>query len=376
MRSAIYVAAALGLCALAPALARELLVSAASVLLEGLPYLAASAVLAPRLGRWAPRLLAYLGCGCTPGPGARSIPAAIACAVLFGPWIALGRVALGTALARLGPDGGRSGHGGEALPGELVRLLPAALGAAALLAAAPELDLGHRPPALQLVAGLAIGLGAGPCALGTVALAAALRTASPLAAYALLAAGGMLDVRAWLRRPHEHGHGGRAAYLLLGLACGLAALGGGATLVHPRLVPALALSGIACLWWALRARDVEHRPAAWLAAALAAAVVIGAPAPTYRADETTLADAFAGERVDFTGAYRVQRPHAALVRYAITCCRADAHPIAALLAHPLPLRAGAWVRVRGTLERSGDALVLVPQHVRTIAPPHDPFVYE
>ncbi len=374
MRPTIYVAAVLALFAFAPETARLVLVAAAGILIESLPYLAAAAALRPRLGRHAPALLAYAGCGCTPGPSARSLPAALACTLLFGPWVALGRVALGTLAARLPSPHACEHEHADDLAAELLGLAPAALLAAGVLAAAPLLDLGHRPAALAILAGAALGLGAGPCALGTVALAATLRTQSPLAAFAALACGGMVDLRRFAPRL-PRAPGGGLAYALLACVCGLVALRHGGGIVHPRLVLPLGACAVLCVAAALRARRAERPHAAIVAAALLAAVVVGAPLPVYRASETTLADAFAGEHLRFTGVYHAQ-PHAALVRFAITCCRADAHPVAALLASPVHARDRTWLRVRGVLARRGDALVLVPSHVQAIAPPSDPFVYE
>ena len=109
-----------------------------------------------------------------------------------------------------------------------------------------------------------------------------------------------------------------------------------------------------------------------LALILLAVAVCGAPAPTFTADEATVADLFAGERIDFTGLY-VPKPHPHLLRYAITCCRADAQPV--LLPLATPLNARGWVKVHGLVVREGNALFVEPQAVRWIVPPHDPFAY-
>jgi len=108
---------------------------------------------------------------------------------------------------------------------------------------------------------------------------------------------------------------------------------------------------------------------------MVAGVLIGAPAPSYRATETTLADLFPGEQLSFTGRLTRQGARAALVRYAITCCRADAAPIAVRVDPPPRDSDGAWLRVVGNVESVGGKLRLVPRSVAHIAPPTDPFIY-
>jgi hypothetical protein len=136
----------------------------------------------------------------------------------------------------------------------------------------------------------------------------------------------------------------------------------------------LACASAACLAYAWRARHVRVARESIVAVALVAAVALGAPAPHYVAGDTTLADGFPGERLTFIGVYL--RTPSSLVRYAITCCRADAAPIVVRLTHPLALRPRTWVRVSGRLQAARrDSLRLVPENVRAIAPPSDPFVY-
>jgi uncharacterized membrane protein YcgQ (UPF0703/DUF1980 family) len=100
-----------------------------------------------------------------------------------------------------------------------------------------------------------------------------------------------------------------------------------------------------------------------------------APPPQYRATETTVADIFAGERLSFTGTLQRDGNAALVVRYAITCCRADAAPVAVRLARALPYAAGTWLRVEGPIASVGGDLRLVPLRVERVAPPADPFVY-
>lgn len=103
--------------------------------------------------------------------------------------------------------------------------------------------------------------------------------------------------------------------------------------------------------------------------------LVGAPPPEYHATETTLTNLFAGEHVTFTGALSRDANASAIVRYAITCCRADAAPVVLRLDRSVPYPAGTWLRVDGTIESAGDNLCLVPQRVARIAAPADPFIY-
>jgi uncharacterized membrane protein YcgQ (UPF0703/DUF1980 family) len=106
-----------------------------------------------------------------------------------------------------------------------------------------------------------------------------------------------------------------------------------------------------------------------------AGALVAAPPPIYRATETTLAGGFPGERVTFLGVLARDASHEALVRYAITCCRADAAPVALRLASPVSYPAGTWLRTDGTLVADGDSLAYEATHVERATPPLDPFVY-
>ncbi|HEY5349027.1 MAG TPA: hypothetical protein VIJ64_04815, partial [Candidatus Lustribacter sp.] len=138
MRPAIYVAAVLGLAALAPEFSRAVLAGTAAIVLESLPYMLATALLAPVAGRYARAAVAYAGCGCG-GPGAaRSIPAALATGMLFGWPVALARLAAGT-FAGLRSQGER--HEPAGLGEMLGELLGPALAAGAAGAVAPFVGL-------------------------------------------------------------------------------------------------------------------------------------------------------------------------------------------------------------------------------------------
>ncbi len=376
MRVAIYVALLVACVAAAPDLTRAALASAAAVLLETLPYAAAAAMLRPLLGRLAPNVVAYAGCGCSTGPGARSIPAAFACAALFGPYVALARWmgAIAVSILQRGSPH-RSEHDEPPLLGDLATIALAALLAGAMTVAAPMLALAHRSPLLQCISGVMLGFAAAPCALGGVALASALHAQSPLAAYTMLGVAGVIDLRVWWRARAPHVGGDRTTYATLALACAIVAYEHGASLIHPRMVPALWGCAVFGAYLAIRTKSISAPLQRFVAASLVAIALIGSPPPPPVTTEATLDTLYPGERIDFTGEYQRNAGVARVVRYAITCCRADARPVCIVLAHPIAVIPDAWLKVRGVVQRRGDELVLATTEIRQIAPPTDPFVY-
>ncbi len=374
MRRTIYVACAIACVSIAPQIARAVLASAVAVLFEATPYVMAAAALTRIAGRRFSRLLPYIGCGCGYGPGARSVPAALATALLFGPTVALARFLFAAVVGTLRDNLHEHSHGVSPLR-DLLQLAPSAAIAGVALYVAPTVMLGSRPAILQWICGLLLGFFAAPCALGSVAIAGALHSQSPLAASAYLCVAGVIDLTVWRRR-HDApaAHDALAYVVLAGAACAVAAERG-AALVHPRIalalwacVPVLAID-------ALRYRASTGAQLRWIPAAMLAALVFGAPQPVYRATETTLADAFPGERIDFTGQLVRTRGRNALVRYAITCCRADAQPVVVALAGPERARANSWIHATGTLRERSGALQLVGERETVVTPPLDPFVY-
>jgi hypothetical protein len=358
----------LALAAIAPHAIMAVSAAAISVLLETLPFLAMATILTMIVGRYAHGFVAYAGCGCGAGPSARSIPAAIATAALFGAPTAVARVVLATAVARMhSHDHDQRGD----LLSEILNVAPAALLAAIVMQLLPMLPLRELHPFVLWCAGALLGLAASPCALGGVALAASLHASAPIAAIGVLSTAGIApSIRVSRAEMHDP-----LAYLLLALACGLIAAHHGGTLVHPRMTIPLALCAIYCTVLAWRYRTSIAKAPRWIATGALIVVVIGAPAPIYRATETTLADAFAGERVDFTGIAVSDRVHSALVRYAITCCRADAAPVALALDRDVAPYAGRWLHAHGIIEDHAGALRLHVADLTLITPPADPFVY-
>ena len=171
------IALVLALAAIAPQAVMTILTGAVSVVLEALPYLAGAALLAPLAGRYARTLVAYAGCGCCAGANARSIPAAVATAALFSPYVAVARIVLASITARMFSA---DDHAETSVLSDVADLVPAALLAATIMLLVPTLSLRGVHPLLLWLAGALLGIFASPCALGGLALAAALRAGAPL----------------------------------------------------------------------------------------------------------------------------------------------------------------------------------------------------
>ena len=257
---------------------------------------------------------------------------------------------------------------------DLIAALPGAAGGtllAGLLAAHPAgLEAWPLACGLGLLAGWLM-----PCTSGAIALAAALRHVVPAASAGILLSAGIIPRRwlgmglvpwrlfaAWFMRlnsstqwrrhcraaadnicaeiegDHAADCGTSAGYGAstdrwalggVGLACGWLVARGGAGFVHPRLVPLVAAGcvlALARLPLALRSRSISG--VLVVPGVLLTALVFGSPVPSTSADETTLDGAYAGERVSFIGTATRRNGATVLVRYAITCCRADAMPVA------------------------------------------------
>lgn len=374
MRPAIYVAAALACAALAPELMRSAVASAASVVLESLPYLVASVVLARLVGPHARGVMAIAGCGCGQGAAARSVPAAVATSLMFGPPIAIARWCAALAVSRLVSRQHDHLHESTLLD-EIVALIPSALLCGGIVTVAPLLDLAHCSAFVQALAGAAIGFCGAPCALGGVALAAAVHAQSPIAAGAILSISGIADLGVWRVRRYDKASSDGVAYVAIAIACAVVASQHGASLVHPRMTIPLWVSAVFTCACAMRARGSASAFARAAALGLVAACIFGSPPPPETANEVSVEDAFPGERLDFTGRYIESGGTAHLVRYTITCCRADARPLGVRLRFALPEDRGQWVRARGVLRASENGLVLEAASLSRVPPPADPFVY-
>jgi hypothetical protein len=383
VRSAIPWLLLLALAALPGDGARALLAAVAGTLFEAAPFVAVAAVVPRPFGR----LVALAGCGCGRGgvPGALAPVAVGLCWVTFGPAVAIGRafagIAAGLAFRRFrAPTAHRDVHG-DAFD-EL---------AAVAICAAVSYGLFAMFPAVAATApgSLAFGLIAGvvaPCATAGIALASASAPHAPLAAAAILATSGIVPhIR--IRRPKPAtgnsrdvgDHRGRFAMLAIAAALGIIAWSGPKGLVHPRLLPLDALGAVAALALGFRGtRSARPARAIAIAASMLAALALGSPQPQVTSAEATLADGYAGEPARFTGVAYAERGSAGtrLVRFAITCCRIDAHAIALPLDRRLHVRDGTWIAARGILRRSDGTLVLRPSEWHTIVQPSDPFTYQ
>jgi hypothetical protein len=377
VRPALFVAVAVAIAATAPTEARGVLATAASALLEATPFLLAARLVA-KICASHPHAIAFLGCGCGSGPSARSLPAAAATWLLFGPAIAIARFAAAMAVARLlhardrepMPCARRDGF----LDDLAAMTVPALLSGIATQVL-PLSALAHAHPIAVVLGGAVLGFAAAPCALGGVALAGALHAQAPLAGAAFLCVAGLIDARAiTTRAPRAHGDDA-FAYLLTAAALGTVASRGGDALVHPAIAGFLGVGAAASLALFTTHRG-ERSPAARIAPAIMlAGVLAAAPPPVYRATETTLDGTFPGERVTFLGALARDASHDALVRYAIVCCRADATPVVLRLASRAPFPPGTWLHADGAIVARDRALLFAPAHLERVAPPLDPFVY-
>jgi hypothetical protein len=162
---------------------------------------------------------------------------------------------------------------------------------------------------------------------------------------------------------------------MLAAALGIVALRHGDALVHPGFAAPVAICAIVagCLALAVRRQrcsTIRIAPAVMLAGSL-----LGAPPPRYNATETTMRDLFAGEHLSFMGTLVRGSGNSAIVRYAITCCRADAAPIAVRLDGAPPYETGTWLRVDGVMEDREGAMRLKTARIERVAVPSDPFLY-
>jgi len=376
----LYAGAALGIATLSPPpVLRVILAGSASMLAEATPFFFAGFLLA-RLLRRRHDAIAFFGCGCSSGPSARSLPTAAATWLTFGPIVAAARLAAALLVARVlrRREAALHDHAAREINvlGELRSMLPAALLAGVAAPALAQFEPARFSILGNALVGALFGFVAAPCGLGAVALASMLRSHAPIAAAAFLCVAGIVDVRA-LRALHERARVDHdaLAYALLAIALAIVAAHHGDALVHPAFTLPLWICAAGALICAVvyarrQSPAVRFGPALILIGAL-----VGAPPPEYHATETTLSDLFAGERLRFAGMLTCDSGSCALVRYAITCCRADAAAIVVRLDRMLPQRAGTWLRVNGRLDEIAGVLRLVPDRVERISPPTDPFVY-
>ncbi len=350
-----------------------LLVTSGATLLESMPFILAAAVLPVPL-RWSSRTVPYLGCGCGAGPSARSLPAAAATCLVFGPLVAVARLAAAIAVARFMPRAAACEARDATVLTQLYAIAPVAGIGASVAFFAPTIFGTHVPSITAFASGALAAFIMAPCALGTVGFAAAMRSWVPGAAVGYLCIAGILDLRTWMRASHPAVRHDALAYALAAIACALVAARGGAGVIHPKIALALWPCAVACGFFAYRFRYEYNALLRIAPVVMLAGAVLSAPPPEYHATETTLADAFTGERIDFTGLVTHTGDITTLVRYAITCCRADAAPIVLRLLIASPAVHG-WMRARGVLIEGPDGLSLRADQLQAIPAPIDPFVY-
>jgi hypothetical protein len=373
--NAFFIICAAAVLAIVPIPALQLvLATAASTLFESTPFILAGVLLAGIAPRRGLKVASFLGCGCSGGPGALAFPVFAATLFSLGPYVAVLRwlAALGVACARKSADGT---HSHPAAGSELLALLPFAMASGALLGALPAHLIREAPP---LVAALGVALICficAPCGFGAIALAVTLHRVAPVAAIAAMSIAGVCDLRALrIARKKAPAHDS-LAYAIASLACLLLAWHHGNTLVNPRFVIPLFASGAVLAWLAYRHRTERGAALRTAPTLMLVLSILSAPPPVYYASETTLADAFAGESLDFRGAIAKSNGTTSLVRYAVTCCRADAQPVSVRLASRLSEPAGQWIHAQGRLVRTDDGLDLGITRYEREPAPADPFLY-
>ena len=243
MRTFVYAVAALAVVSVSsPDAVRAALAACASALFEATPFLIAGVALSRMLARR--RIVEYLGCGCGDGPSARSLPAAIATWLLFGPSIAVARFIAASFVERLlHRSAGRRATLSTVSPtllNQLAALLPAAIVAGAAIQFAGTLNLERLAPGLSAALGGLLGFTAAPCGLGAIVIAGALRVRAPIAAATFLCVAGIADLSALRPTPHRSVDHDAFSYTVLAGALAIVALRRGDALVHPAFVAALA----------------------------------------------------------------------------------------------------------------------------------------
>jgi hypothetical protein len=379
-------AAVFGCAAIPAPLLHQALAAAAGTLFEAAPFVLAVTLWRGPLAR---RSAALFGCGCgaAAGPAALSLPAAGLCWATFGPVVALARFGAAALLhARSGTHAGRQRNDAESRddPDPLEQLgaiaLPAfglALATAIVQSAHPGPTLGRAPAVLvailEGVAGLVAGTFA-PCCTAAVALAAMLRVTAPFASAGILVTAGLVPAR----RPAPYRiarYDGRFGIALLGFGCAALALHGGSGFVHPRLVPLLWAAAPGAFIAARARKATSARFGALVPAAMLAALVLGSPPPDSPIGSETLDGLYAGEPVAFTGVAATINGRTTLVRYAITCCRADASAVTLPTNLHLRLPRDTWLAFRGTIARDESGFYARATAWRRVQPPADPYLY-
>jgi hypothetical protein len=235
----------------------------------------------------------------------------------------------------------------------------------------------HPGPGLALLEGIA-GLVAGalaPCATAAVALAGMLRGCAPFAAAGILATAGLVPSPRFKESTSCAAHDARFGLVALAVGCAALAVRHGSGFVHPRLVPLVWLAVPAALF-AARARPATRtRFCALVPAGMLAALIAGSPVPGPGIAAATLDDLYPGEAIAFSGLAKTTGDRITLVRYAITCCRADATAVALSTDLRMRVPPGTWLAIHGTIARDGATTYARTAEWRRILAPADPYLY-
>src|SRR5579875_2916561 len=144
-----------------PEMLRGALVASASALFEASPFLFAGALVWRLIGRRC-SIVEHLGCGCGNGPSARSLPAAAATWLAFGPVVALARYVAATIAARLLRPRENVAFDHPQPLDEIAAVLPTAVVAGAVTQLFVRFDPAGLSPLGGALAGAALGFVAAP----------------------------------------------------------------------------------------------------------------------------------------------------------------------------------------------------------------------
>jgi len=350
---------------------QAVIAAAASTLFESVPFILAASFARRLFPKCGETLSALLSCGCVRGPGARSLAVFGLTALTFGALPAVIRLCAALVVARRSSV--QNCESQTSPLAEVCDILPYAIGGSVVSTIIGPAFHMHAGGVAGFVFGCIVGFFA-PCTLGAIALAATLRHVAFPAAVGILLTSGIIGVRTFERRPAAAMHDGFAYVIACG-ACVVLAASRGATLLNPRFTIALWLSAAAFIALAIVYRDRRNKALRWAPALMVAGTVCSHVSPAYTITETTLSDAAPGDAMNFRGAVMRDGHNDALVRYQITCCRADAQPVVVRLQRRLAERTGQWVDVSGTLISDAAGIALNVRAYRRVAAPEDPFIY-
>jgi hypothetical protein len=170
---------------------------------------------------------------------------------------------------------------------------------------------------------------------------------------------------------------GRCIYACIAAACALVSMRNGAALLHPKLVALTAVGTFLAAAQAFVSRSRASYAMLPVAFLMLSGPILNVPSPTFNARATAPEHLFPGQELHFAGMLARYEGSRMLFRYVITCCRADAAPIALRLDRHVGERDGTWIDVVGIIfHDGGSGLALRVERYRRINPPADPFLYK